>query len=209
VTPQTAKAVSDGFWVLLQPLSPGAHEIHFKAALGNPTATGTTNFAIDIKYLLTVVGGGQTGVAPTTENVNNQSITLKGSSISGKFNVEVVWTPNDIGKQNMFAVKIADASGNQLNNATYDMMFFKGDSPLNETHRAGQTAAQQAYNFSEPGDYLLRIDNINASGEEDQISIPINVVPEFRFGVVAIMMSMILAAIIFVTRFRVGSLRTI
>jgi hypothetical protein len=206
VAPQTARAVSDGFWILLEPLSSGSHEIHFKAALGDPTAIGTTNFALDVRYLLTVVGGGQTEVAPT-ENVNNQSITLQGSSTSGKFNVEVLWTPNDISKENMFAIKIADASGNQLNNATYDIMLFKGDTRLDETHRAGQTAAQQAYNFSEPGDYLLRIENINASGEEDQISIPINVVPEFPFGMVVIIMTTIFTAIIFVTKFRIGSLR--
>jgi hypothetical protein len=210
VAPQTAKAISDGFWILLEPLSPGRHEIHFSAALGNPTATGTTNFALDVRYLLTVVaagGGGQTEVAPTTENVNNQSITLQGSSTSGKFNVQVGWTPNDIGKENMFAIKIADASGNQLNNATYDIMLFRGASQLNGTYRAGQTAAQQAYNFSEPGDYLLRIKNINASGEEDLINIPINVVPEFRFGIVPIMMTIIFTVIILEPKFSIRSLR--
>jgi hypothetical protein len=80
VAPQTAKAVSDGFWILLEPLSPGMHEIHFKAALGDPTAIGTTNFALDVRYLLTIVEGGQMGVAPM-ENVNNQSIPLQNSSI--------------------------------------------------------------------------------------------------------------------------------
>jgi hypothetical protein len=78
VAPQTAKAVSDGFWILLEPLSPGSHEIHWKAALGDPTAIGTTNFALDIRYLLTVVEV-QTEVAPT-QNGTNQSITLQGSS---------------------------------------------------------------------------------------------------------------------------------
>jgi hypothetical protein len=78
VAPQTAKAVSDGFWILLEPPSPGSHEIHFKAALGDPTAIGSTNFALDIRYLLTVVGG-QMGVAPM-ENINNQSIPLQNSS---------------------------------------------------------------------------------------------------------------------------------
>ncbi len=73
VAPQTAKAVSDGFWILLEPLPPGMHEVKFKALLGDPTATGATNFALDVTYLLTVVGG-QTGVAPA-ENVTNQSIT--------------------------------------------------------------------------------------------------------------------------------------
>jgi hypothetical protein len=83
VAPQTAKAVSDGFWVLLEPLLPGSHEIHFKAALGNPTVGGTTNFALDVMYLLTVVEG-QTEVAPT-QNASNQSITLQGSSGNSTF----------------------------------------------------------------------------------------------------------------------------
>jgi hypothetical protein len=78
VPPQTAKAVSDGFWILLEPLSPGSHEIHFKAALGDPTAIGTINFALDVRYLLTVVEV-QTEVAPT-QNGTNQSIALQGSS---------------------------------------------------------------------------------------------------------------------------------
>jgi hypothetical protein len=77
VPPQTAKAVSDGFWILLEPLSPGSHEIHFKGALGDPTAVGITNFALDVRYLLTV-GEGQTELTP--QNANNQSITLQGSS---------------------------------------------------------------------------------------------------------------------------------
>jgi hypothetical protein len=84
VAPQTAKAVSDGFWILLEPLSPGSHEIHFKAALGDPTAIGTANFALDVRYLLTVVAGegGQIGVAPMG-NVSNQSIPLQNSSTDG------------------------------------------------------------------------------------------------------------------------------
>jgi hypothetical protein len=78
IAPQTATAVSDGYWVLLEPLPPGTHEIHFKAALGDPTAIGTTNFALDVRYLLTIVEA-QAGVAPT-QNGTNQSITVPGSS---------------------------------------------------------------------------------------------------------------------------------
>ena len=76
--PQTAKAVSDGYWVMLGPLSPGSHEIHFTAALGDPSAIGTTNFALDVRYLLTIVQG-QTTTAPT-EVINNTSITSQTSS---------------------------------------------------------------------------------------------------------------------------------
>ena len=83
VPPQTARAVSDGFWILLEPLSPGSHEIHFKAALGDPTAVGITNFALDVRYLLTVVEG-QTEAEPT-QNASNQSITLQSSSGNSTF----------------------------------------------------------------------------------------------------------------------------
>jgi hypothetical protein len=42
----------------------------------------------------------------------------------------------------IFAIKIAEANGDQLSNATYDIMLFKGDIHLDETHRAGEKAAQ-------------------------------------------------------------------
>ena len=71
--------MSDGFWILLEPLQPGGHEIHFKVALGDPTAIGPMNFALGVRYLLTVVEG-QTEVVMPTENVNNQSIPLQNSS---------------------------------------------------------------------------------------------------------------------------------
>src|SRR5918992_4981379 len=32
-TPGPTRAVSDGYWVILEPLSPGKHDIHFKASL--------------------------------------------------------------------------------------------------------------------------------------------------------------------------------
>jgi hypothetical protein len=52
--PGNTQAISDGFWVFLQPLSIGKHEIHFSGlTVGNPT-TGTANFAIDTTYHLTV-----------------------------------------------------------------------------------------------------------------------------------------------------------
>jgi hypothetical protein len=49
------QAVSDGFWVFLKPLSPGKHEIHFSGVSQGFTATSNLNFAIDVKYHLTVL----------------------------------------------------------------------------------------------------------------------------------------------------------
>jgi hypothetical protein len=48
------KAVSGGWWVLLQPLPPGTHQISFGGSvLDNPT-TGTQSFAVEATYNLTI-----------------------------------------------------------------------------------------------------------------------------------------------------------
>ncbi|HET6641084.1 MAG TPA: hypothetical protein VFG77_05725 [Nitrososphaeraceae archaeon] len=51
--PGPTRAVSDGYWVLLEPLSPGKHDIHFKASLTNPT-TGILFYNDDLKYTINV-----------------------------------------------------------------------------------------------------------------------------------------------------------
>jgi hypothetical protein len=51
--PGPDRAVSDGYWVILEPLSPGKHDIHFKASLTNPT-TGTLFYNDDLKYTINV-----------------------------------------------------------------------------------------------------------------------------------------------------------
>jgi ornithine carbamoyltransferase len=48
------QAVADGFWILLHPLSPGKHDVHFKGAEVDFTSTGTNSFATDVTYHLTV-----------------------------------------------------------------------------------------------------------------------------------------------------------
>jgi hypothetical protein len=52
--PGPSLAVSDGYWIILEPLPPGEHEIHFKNSLTNPT-TGILFFADEVKYHLSVV----------------------------------------------------------------------------------------------------------------------------------------------------------
>jgi hypothetical protein len=48
------QAVSDGWWIFLQPLAPGKHEIHFNGVLAANPATGTQSFANDVTYNLLV-----------------------------------------------------------------------------------------------------------------------------------------------------------
>jgi hypothetical protein len=52
VKPGTAKAVSDGFWVFLKPLSPGKHELEFSASIIDPS--GTNNYNTHVKDHLIV-----------------------------------------------------------------------------------------------------------------------------------------------------------
>jgi hypothetical protein len=51
--PGPTRAVSDGYWVILEPFSQGKHEVHFKASLTNPT-TGIIFYSDDVKYTLNV-----------------------------------------------------------------------------------------------------------------------------------------------------------
>ncbi|MBA3750541.1 MAG: hypothetical protein H0X03_06565 [Nitrosopumilus sp.] len=54
VTSGPTKGVSDGYWVFLNPLSPGKHEIEFKGSTADYSTTSSQNFATETKYNLTV-----------------------------------------------------------------------------------------------------------------------------------------------------------
>jgi len=51
ITGSSQPAVSDGFWIMLTPLRPGSHTIHFEAAI---TAGPLKGFTQDVTYMLTV-----------------------------------------------------------------------------------------------------------------------------------------------------------
>jgi hypothetical protein len=51
--PGPTRAVSDGYWIILEALPPGPHQIHFKASLTNPD-TGKLFYSVDVKYTITV-----------------------------------------------------------------------------------------------------------------------------------------------------------
>jgi hypothetical protein len=54
VSAGTTQAVADGNWVFLKPLPPGKHELHFSGASVDYTSTGTSAFATDATYHITV-----------------------------------------------------------------------------------------------------------------------------------------------------------
>jgi hypothetical protein len=54
VPAQESTGVSDGYFVMLKPLSRGEHEIRSIGSLVDVTVQGTQNFASDVTYHLTV-----------------------------------------------------------------------------------------------------------------------------------------------------------
>lgn len=55
LSPSTTKAVSDGVWVFLKPLTPGDYEVHSKGVSVDFTTTGTVpSFVSDVTYHLTI-----------------------------------------------------------------------------------------------------------------------------------------------------------
>lgn len=126
--------------------------------------------------------------------VPGEAIILEGKSTTGKFVVHINWSSNDIGEENAFSIEITDDAGNKLE-AAYDIMFYKDGTHLDDTHRAEQTAAEQHYTFDEPGNYTLRIENIN--GESEAVDIPIQVTPEFPAGALALLGAVFGGAILF------------
>src|SRR5438874_7160798 len=54
LTEGPTKSVADGFWIILKPLPPGKHEVHFSGASVDFTSSGVQNFATEAKYHLTV-----------------------------------------------------------------------------------------------------------------------------------------------------------
>jgi predicted secreted protein with PEFG-CTERM motif len=98
-------------------------------------------------------------------------------------------------------LKFFDAgTGDEIANPSYSIMLFKGGQHLNESHREGQTAAQQTYTFDEVGSYILRIENINGSGVEDGIEIPMQVTPEFPSVVMMLLIMAAMSTIILTNR---------
>lgn len=46
--------LSDGWWILLEPLPPGKHELHFSGTIPDNPTTGTRGFANEVSYSLIV-----------------------------------------------------------------------------------------------------------------------------------------------------------
>jgi hypothetical protein len=112
---------------------------------------------------------------PNNISISSGPNALQGTSDDGVFKVMVDWNRNNINKENTFDLTFLESkSGVHIENVIYDIMLFKDDKHITESHRSSQTAKQQKFVFTDQGSYTLRIENINKTGAG--INIPIQVV---------------------------------
>jgi hypothetical protein len=112
---------------------------------------------------------------PNNITVSSGPNALQGTSDDGVFKVMVDWKRNNINKENTFDLTFLESkSGVHIENVIYDIMLFKDDKHITESHRSSQTAKQQKFVFTDQGSYTLRMENINKTGAG--INIPIQVV---------------------------------
>lgn len=199
---QSAKAFSDKAVELstkLQPLAPAGSTGAMSAAASGILRLQDSIARKEPLDVVTVIVHGQ-----IHENLKkafnlqletlSPPIALEVKSTSGTYVVHVDWSSNEIGKENVFDINITDTDGNKIDGATYDIMLYKDGEHLDSTHRASQMAAEQKYTFDEPGNYTLRIEQIDKTGE--MVEIPIQVTPEFPVSMMAVLSAVLGGAIL-------------
>jgi hypothetical protein len=105
-------------------------------------------------------------------------IGLEAITDQGTFRVELIWTPNDIGRVNTFEIHFVDPdTGIEIEDIKYDISIYRDDNSP-EIQRLDQVSTFQEIFFEEAGSYEIRIDDIEDLGE--RIIVPIQVTPEFQ-----------------------------
>lgn len=95
----TYRAVSDGFFVFLKPLSVGNHELQIKTSVTNPT-TPSYNYASEAIYKLKINPANTTMNIPSNDTTLNSNITNKSSSLNTTI-------PNELPPESVNGSKVA------------------------------------------------------------------------------------------------------
>lgn len=112
----------------------------------------------------------------------------------GETDVVISWTPDDIGKENIFDIRFVDESGAEMQ-TQYNFSLLEQDAPVEGSQRVNQAPGEQRYVFDRPGQYTLRIEH--PDGVTDM---PIAVTPEFPLVALVMGISLILVLAVGATR---------
>lgn len=174
--------------------------VNFKTAIKIPVASLIV-LILTCTLMNTSFAQSNSNITNTLSNntsVSSGSNVLQGISDDGAFQVMVDWKSNSINKENTFNLTFINSnSSEQIEDIAYDIMLFKDDQHIAESHRSAQTAEQQKYVFADQGSYTLRIENINNTGAS--IDLPMQVIPEFPLRIFALMIALF-GTIIIATR---------
>jgi hypothetical protein len=174
--------------------------VKFKTAVKVPLA-GLFILILTYPLIDTTLAQSNSNISNTPSNntsVSSGSNILQGTSNDGAFKLMGDWRSNNINKENTFNLTFINSnSSEQIEDITYDIMLFKDDQHITESHRSKQTAEQQRYVFPDQGSYTLRIENINNTGAS--IDLPMQVIPEFPLSVF-VLMTALFGTIIIATR---------
>ena len=144
-----------------------------QVSLANLTVLMLTSALMDISFAQS--NSNIDNSLPNNITVSSGPNALQGTSDDGVFKVMIDWNRNNINKENTFDITFLESkSGVHIENVIYDIMLFKDDKHITESHRSSQTAKQQKFVFTDQGSYTLRMENINKTGAG--INIPIQVV---------------------------------
>lgn len=106
-----------------------------------------------------------------------EQIRLHTVTDQGTFRVELIWTPNDIGRANTFEIHFIDPdTGIEIEDIKYDISIYRDNRV--EIQRLDQVSTFQEVFFKEAGSYEIKIDDIEDLGEG--VVVPIQVTPEFE-----------------------------
>lgn len=179
--------------------------VNFKTAIKIPVASLIV-LILTCTLMNTSFAQSNSNITNTLSNntsVSSGSNVLQGISDDGAFQVMVEWKSNNINKENTFNLTFINSnSSEQIEDIAYDIMLFKDDQHIAESHRSAQTAEQQKYVFADQGSYTLRIENINNTGAS--IDLPMQVIPEFPLRIFALMIALF-GTIIVATRSKLAT----
>ncbi len=124
-----------------------------------------------------------------------EQIYLETTSDQSTFKLEIYWTPADIESENTFVIKFIDPdTGKEIEDVKYDILLYREGNERPELRRVDQISTVQKLRFSEPGSYMVKIQNIEGLGEN--AILPIQVTPEFPAGPLAVMGAAISAFVV-------------
>ncbi|MGI0012375.1 MAG: hypothetical protein ACREBU_02875 [Nitrososphaera sp.] len=112
-----------------------------------------------------------------------EQIRLEAMTDQGTFLIEMMWTPNEIGRDNSFLIRFVEPeTGAEMEDMKYNLLVLQGENSVQKLRRVDQIATQQVFRFDEPGPYTIKIEDIDGLGEGAAFSI--NVTPEFPAGAI-------------------------